>query len=133
MLGREFIPSGYGEDYINGMLRELCALGCRRALITGVSFDTTRRGCVCYDSERDTFESYFNDNIPLESHGTGDVFASTLFAAIMHELPLAEAMKLAADFTVAAIRETMTDENHRYGVKFESCLAMLTDRARELC
>lgn len=132
MLEREFIPHGYDESYINGMLKDLCSLGCRRALLTGVSYDSTRRGCVCYDSESDSFESYFAENIPIESHGTGDVFASTLFAALMHDFSLYDAMKLAADFTVESIRATLGDESHWYGVKFEKCLPMLTDRVRDL-
>lgn len=130
MLGREFIPRGYSSDYIEGMLRELCSLGCRKALLTGVSYEEGQCGCVCYDSESESFEVYFNENIPVESHGTGDVFASVLFGSLMLGLPLARAMKLAADFTVRSIKATVGDENHRYGVKFEKCLPMLIDSLR---
>ncbi len=130
MLGCEYIPHGYGEEYINGMLRELCATGCRRALLTGVSFEEGQRGCVCYDSESDRFDSYFTENIPMESHGTGDVFASVLFGALMLELPLPRAMKLAADFTVESIKATLGDASHWYGVKFEKCIPYLLDELR---
>ena len=129
MLGREYMASGYDEEYIHGMLRELCALGCRRALLTGVSYDPDHRGCVCFDSETNTFESYFSENIPIESHGTGDVFASSFFGALMLGHTMYSAMKIAVDFTVDSIKATLGDDSHWYGVKFEKCLPSLAENA----
>ncbi|MBQ8524610.1 MAG: pyridoxamine kinase [Clostridia bacterium] len=127
MLGCEYKASGYDEAYIHTMLRRLCDLGCRRALLTGVSYDSGHRGCVCYDRENDCFESYFSENIPVESHGTGDVFASSFFGALMLGKQIGEAMKIAVDFTVASIRATLGDAGHWYGVKFEKCLPGLIE------
>lgn len=131
MLGREYISSGYDEEYIHTLLRELCALGCKKALLTGVSFEPSLRGCVCYDSETDSFESYFAENIPIESHGTGDVFASSFFGALMLGQEMRAAMKTAVDFTVASIKATLGDDKHWYGVKFEKCLPMLMERIKK--
>ncbi len=131
MLGREYVSSGYDEEYIHTLLRELCALGCKKALLTGVSFEVSLRGCVCYDSETDTFESYFAENIPIESHGTGDVFASSFFGALMLGQEMRAAMKTAVDFTVASIKATLGDEKHWYGVKFEKCLPMLMESIKK--
>jgi len=131
MLGREYISSGYDEEYIHTLLRELCAFGCKKALLTGVSFEPSSRGCVCYDSETDSFESYFAENIPIESHGTGDVFASSFFGALMLGQDMRAAMKTAVDFTVASIKATLGDDKHWYGVKFEKCLPMLMERIKK--
>ena len=38
-----------------------------------------------------------------------------------------EAAKLAADFTVRSIENTLGDESHWYGVKFETALPMLIE------
>jgi len=132
MLGREYKASGYGEDYIHSMLRELCSLGCKRALLTGVSYDADHRGCVCYDSETDSFESYFAENMPIETHGTGDVFASSFFGALMLGADMAAAMKIAVDFAVVSIKATVGDSSHWYGVKFEKCLPLLIESIKNI-
>lgn len=132
MLGVEYIEKGYDEEYIHDMLKKLCAFGCRKALLTGVSFDPEHQGTVSYDSETGEFESYFAENLPVQSHGTGDVFASSFFGALMLGHKMRDAMKIAVDFTVASIKATIGDEDHWYGVKFEKCLPALAESARKL-
>ena len=130
MLGIEYIEKGYDEGYIHNLLKALCSLGCRRALLTGVSYDSEHQGTVSYDSKTGKFESYFAENIPVQSHGTGDVFASSFFGALMLGHEMSAAMKIAVDFTVASIKATLDDKSHWYGVKFEKCLSMLAESAR---
>ena len=60
-------------------------------------------------------------------HGTGDVYASAFTGALLQGKTAQEAAVLAADFTVAAIRATVGDQSHPYGVKFEKVLSLLTD------
>lgn len=122
LLNTEYKQSGYDEEYIRGMLRGLCALGPRRALITGVSLDSAHQGVMAYDSVDGEFRSYYSENIPDSFHGTGDVFAAVLFGALVLGKDIAAAMKLAVDFTVASIKATVGDSGHRYGVKFEKAL-----------
>ena len=83
LLNAEYKQSGYDEEYIRGMLRGLCALGPRRALITGVSLDSAHQGVMAYDSVDGEFRSYYSENIPDSFHGTGDVFAAALFGALV--------------------------------------------------
>ena len=122
LLNTEYKQSGYDEEYIRGMLRGLCALGPRRALITGVSLDSAHQGVMAYDSVDGEFRSYYSEHIPDSFHGTGDVFAAVLFGALVLGKDIAAAMKLAVDFTVASIKATVGDSGHRYGVKFEKAL-----------
>ena len=53
-------------------------------------------------------------------HGTGDVFASALTAALVRKIPLKKAVELAVDLTVDSIRRTaMGGTDHLFGVDFE--------------
>ena len=123
MLGEEYVPSGYDEAYIHGLLRRLAALGCRVAVVTGVVYDPARQGAVAYDAASGTFFQYFRENIDVSFHGTGDVFTSALAGAVVLGKSMQDALRIAVDYTVDCIQATMPDrQEHWYGVKFESCL-----------
>lgn len=126
MLGEPYVASGYDEDYIHGVLRRLCALGCRIAVVTGVIYDPARQGAVALDSETGEFFEYFNENIDVSFHGTGDIFTSALAGAVTLGKSMKDALRIAVDYTVASIKATMPDKDeHWYGVKFETCLPEL--------
>ena len=60
-------------------------------------------------------------------HGTGDVFASTLLAAVMAGSNLAEATAFAADFTADAMLISAKQPNFEdRGVSFEPLLGKVT-------
>ena len=44
---------------------------------------------------------------------------------LLHGKTIEEAARIAADFTLLAIKNTVGDENHHYGVKFEKGLGYL--------
>ena len=126
MLGEECCLSGYDEKYIKNMLKKLTALGARYAVLTGVSFEAGKLGFMGYDSIQDEFFSYYHDRIGVSFHGTGDVFASTAVGALMRGYTLAEALRIAADYTFESIRLTMADPEHvNYGVQFEKAIPQL--------
>ena len=113
----------YDEDYIRDVLRKLCALGARCAAITGVAFEEGKLGVYFYDSERDSFFSYFTDRLPVAYHGTGDIYASATVGAMMRGHSVERSLAIAVDYTYECIRLTMEDENRRtYGVNFEEAL-----------
>lgn len=126
MLREPYRASGYDEEYIHGVLRRLCALGCKTAVVTGVIYEPTHQGAVAYDSEKDEFVEYFNENIDVSFHGTGDIFTSALAGAVTLGKPLYDALKIAVDYTVESIKATMPDKDESwYGVRFEQCLPEL--------
>ena len=126
MLGEKYrAPGTYDEAYIHDILRRLAEGGAKIATITGVNYDGARQGIVAYHRETGEFEEYFHENLPVSYHGTGDLFASTLFGAIMREKPLAEALRIAATNVLNAIRATMDDPAYRYSVKFELVVPQL--------
>ena len=126
MLGEKYrAPGTYDEAYIHDILRRLAEGGAKIAAVTGVNYDGARQGIVAYHRETGEFEEYFHENLPVSYHGTGDLFASTLFGAIMREKPLAEALRIAATNVLNAIRATMDDPAYKYSVKFELVVPQL--------
>lgn len=122
MLGIPYNPE-YDEDYIKDVLKRLCGLGCKRAALTGVSFTPDKIGVYYYDSEKDSYFSYFNERLPVSFHGTGDIYASSALGAMMRGISIERSFAIAVDFTLECMKKTMADGNHRfYGVNFESAL-----------
>lgn len=127
MLHREYIPSGYSREYITSILKDLTALGVKTAALTGVSFEEGKVGVMSYTAETGEFTEYYTERIDVSFHGTGDVFSSACIGAILRGASYEEAFAVAADFTVAAIRATMANEEHNwYGVDFETVLPQLS-------
>lgn len=128
MLGLPY-REDYDEKYIKDVLVGLTSLGCRRAVITGVSLSAGQMGIYAYDSLTREYFSYFNERISASFHGTGDVFASAMLGAYMRGLSLSDSLKLAVDFTLECMKYTLKDSNRRfYGVNFEEALPMYISR-----
>ena len=113
----------YDQKYITELLVKLCELGCRSVVLTGVSYREGRTGVVVYKDGKK--EYYEHERIAKGCHGTGDVYASSFVGALMNGKSEYEAAKIAADYTVQCIKVTQGDENHWYGVKFETALPYL--------
>lgn len=128
MLGIPYVESGYSEDYVKDVLKKLTGLGCKTAVLTGISFEKEKLGVYGYDSVKDEYFSYYNKHLPQSFHGTGDVFASTLCGALTKGFTLDKSLKIAVDYTVKSIELTIKNENHNwYGVDFESAFPYLMD------
>lgn len=121
MLGREYVGEDANLDIIKELLKELTSLGAKTVVITGVRFGEKEFGFMGYDTKSEGFFQYATEEIPMKSHGTGDVFASTFTGALMNNYSVYNALKIAADFTCACIRNTYNDPNAvNYAVNFES-------------
>lgn len=122
MLGIPYNPD-YDEEYIRGVLKGLCGLGCRSAALTGIGFKPEEIGVYYYDSESDSYFSYFNERLPVQFHGTGDIYASATVGAMMRGKSTERALSIAVDFTLECMKKTLADPHHRaYGVNFEEAL-----------
>ncbi len=127
LLGVPYIASGYDKEYIEDLLQKLAALGARRIVLKGISFDDKKIGIASYDSDSQKTIWYFHERMPQNFHGTGDIFASVLTGALVRDFSLDKACRLAADFVVEAIKATLSHKDYNwYGVDFESALHMLT-------
>lgn len=116
----------YDEGYLRELIAALAELGPRHVALTGVSLEPGKLGVMAYDRATGETFTYFNDEIPVRYHGTGDVFASTCVGGLMNGLNLGQALALAADYTVECIRLTKhTPNSNWYGVEFERAIPML--------
>ncbi len=119
MLGMEYRME-HDEAYIEALLRGLAELGPRMVVLSGVSFENDLVGAASFDKTSDTVSYYLDSRVEGFFHGTGDVFASALLAALMNGKTTAEAMKIAVEFTHACIERTHAEgAETRYGVNFE--------------
>ncbi|MBO5791955.1 MAG: pyridoxamine kinase [Lentisphaeria bacterium] len=126
MLGEEYCGSGYDEKYIRERLKRLAGLGCPNVVITGVSYEKGRYGVAAWNAEKEEYSTYFGEEQPGTFHGTGDLFSAALFAALIREQNMAQALETAVEFTVESIRMTLQNPDHvPYGVEFERAIPCL--------
>lgn len=124
MLGAEFKNGPYTEEYINGLLCGLYLKTGAEIVLTGVYFDDRKIGAAVYDGLGTSY--VFSERMDKMYHGTGDVFTSTLTAALMNGRSLKASAQIAANFTCACIKKTMENGTKaRLGVNFESQLPSL--------
>lgn len=131
MLGIPYVEGEYNEQHVKNILLKLTDLGCKIAVLTGISFKKGKVGVYGYNKAENKFFSYFREQIPKSFHGTGDVFASTLCGALAKGKNIEKSLKIAVDFTVESITKTIENNNHNwYGVEFEKAIPYLVDNIK---
>jgi pyridoxine kinase len=126
----------FQKSEVADILKNLAALGPKRVVLTGVSLKDApeRIGAASLETNADAAPgaslafSYASEaRIDPMYHGTGDVFASVLVAALVRGMNLANASEAAVKFTVDCIRRTKAAAtDNRFGVDFESGLKDLS-------
>lgn len=111
------------EGAIDGILEKIAELGPSCIVLTGAPAPEGRCGIAVWD--RGTKFRYTHDRVGGSFHGTGDIFASAFTGALMQGKALAQAVKIAADFTMLCAQKTAEAPAHWYGVKFETALPAL--------
>lgn len=130
MLGEPFHQLE-GEEEAKDILRRLCALGAKKAVLTGMTNGEGMMGAVMYDSESDEFFSHYAPRTNKTFHGTGDVFASCCVGALCRGWSLPDALTLAVDFTAQCAKVTVENPDARwYGVDFETAIPWLIERIK---
>ena len=125
MVDMPFVASGYDEAYIKELMEKVLALGAGAVVLTGVSYREGELGVAVLRRGDDAISYYFHERLAKNSHGTGDIFASAFTGALMRGKTMEDAAKIAADFTLLCIKETLSEPDHWYGVKFEPMLGEL--------
>ncbi len=125
MTGTEYKHERYDEEYVLSLLKKLGALGAKKVVLTGVSYDPDKLGIAVYDALQEEVAYYFHQRISVGVHGTGDAYASAFTGALVKGYSVFDAARIAADFTVECILKTTDDKEHWYGVKFEKALPLL--------
>ncbi|MBP5694674.1 MAG: pyridoxamine kinase [Bacilli bacterium] len=109
----------HNESYIYSLLLALRILGMKKIVLKGANLSKDKIRIYIYDKDISYYE---HEKISKSFHGTGDVFASAFVGRYLKNNDLFDAVKFAGDFTLQAIKETIDDQDHWYGVKFEKCL-----------
>lgn len=122
LTGMEYRES-YDINYISELFAKLTENGAKTIVLTGVSYNENTTGVAIYENGEHSY--YEHKKIAGGCHGTGDVFASAFTGALVNEKSAVEAAKIAADFTLSCIENTIDDKDHWYGVKFEPMLGGL--------
>ncbi|MCR5150566.1 MAG: pyridoxamine kinase [Clostridiales bacterium] len=125
LTGNEYREE-YGRDYIEKLISALHNGGAPVVILTGVGFTKDESGIAV--SENGNIHYYSHQKIARTCHGTGDLYASSFAGAYLNGQSVFDAAVTAADFTLSAILNTVDDEEHWYGVKFEGVLPKLIER-----
>ncbi|MCR5762823.1 MAG: pyridoxamine kinase [Treponema sp.] len=132
LVGEQYPDSECDEIFIDNLLKKLALLGAKKIILKGVGYKAGQCGIVTYDVMNCKRSEYFHELVPLKFHGTGDIFASVAFASLILGKSLECAVKLAADFTVQSIKNTVSHTDYNwYGVDFESSFPMLIKKLEE--
>lgn len=127
MLEEPYPGEGASEEKIRELLDKLEGLGAASSVITGVDFGNGKLGFAGKNGGK--YFSYGADKVDMVSHGTGDVFAASFTGCLVRGKEEFEALKIATEFTSAAINNSYKDPNHvDYAVNFEAeipCLLRL--------
>lgn len=113
----------YDEAYVRSLCEKLVAQGSKCIVLTGVGFREGYTGVAIYEAGQ--MQYYEHKKIKMGCHGTGDVYASAFVGAVLRGLSKFDAAKIAADYTLRCIENTVADKAHWYGVKFETVLPEL--------
>ena len=130
LLGQEY-REDYDRAYIIGILEGLLARGAKNAALTGVSFEEGRLGVVSLSGESGNISEYYTERLPVNFHGTGDIYSSAAVGAFMRGMSIPDSLALAADYTVECMRLTLAEKDHNwYGVNFEQAIPYLIERMK---
>lgn len=116
----------FDKAYITNVVGKLHEMGIPCVVLTGVGYHNNETGVLI--STADGIHTYRHPKIARGYHGTGDLFAAAFVGAWIGGKPMEDAARIAADFVCEAILNTADDENHWYGVKFETALPYLIHR-----
>ncbi len=123
----------YDEAYVKEMLLKLSELGAGISVLTGVGFEKGMTGAMGYDRNTGEYYYYSHEKIPMNYHGTGDIFSSTCVGAMMNGFSWKDALGIAAEYTAECIRITYEEKKGSwYGVHFEQAIPFLLKKLGKL-
>ncbi|MDI9589893.1 MAG: bifunctional hydroxymethylpyrimidine kinase/phosphomethylpyrimidine kinase [Acidobacteriota bacterium] len=115
------------EPYVRAIIDALLARGAKIVVLKGIVHegeDIIRNYVAGHGLE---FEEVSSELLPFMLHGTGDLYASSLLAAIMADRSLHDSVEFAGSFVRDAMRITCAQPDYEVrGVSFESELGKVT-------
>ncbi len=127
MTGIEY-KEEYDEEYVRTLLEKVSGLGAEISILTGVSMEKDKIGVMGYNRTTGEYYVYQHQRVGGIYHGAGDLFSSTFVGEIVRGYDWRDAVRIAADYTVYTIEETVKDPDRRwYGVSFETTISHLLE------
>jgi len=125
----------YREDFTEEEIFNMCQIlrdsGAKQIVVTGI-VKGDLIGNLIY--ENDNFEVLYNKRILPLRPGTGDVFSAILAGESLHNIPLKESVKSAANFVETCLTTSSKMEIPiNDGVCFEEHLDMLIPKKNDMC
>ncbi|MDD2397313.1 MAG: pyridoxamine kinase [Tissierellia bacterium] len=132
LLGKKYCDEKITLPQVKEYLKELCNLGPKISLLTGVMTAEGKHINVCYNSEENKFWlapfNYVNKRYP----GTGDLFSSLFLGYYMKGKSLPEAMEEAARFvSLSVLISYKAEVPSSEGVIFEKIMKELYNEISE--
>jgi pyridoxine kinase len=126
ILGIDWPGQDIDTATVHRMIDALRERGAKNVVLKGIEHgDGKIRNYVAGESVE--FSETVNEKLPYMLHGTGDLFASALLAAIMAGKDLLAATKFASDFVVEAMKVTAHQPDYQNrGVSFEPLLGKIS-------
>ncbi len=126
MLDMEYKPQ-YDKDYLTEICRRLHQNGAKNVILTGINKSENQIGVFCLLGGKEIYE-YYTEKEVQNFHGTGDIYSSAVYGALMKGKSLPEAASFACDYTKHCIAKTLAEPNYSvYGVNFEECTKDIVD------
>ena len=126
-IGEEWGGTNIDDDEAHRILNALLDLGAKYVVLKGIQRDDGIIRNFVGGKDMDIVEAS-NEFLPYMLHGTGDLYASALLAAVMVGKNLEDAVKFAGNITHDAMIVSSKQPNFQdRGVNFESLLGQVTD------
>ena len=129
LLGKAYNPNPSIEE-CESISVGLIGKGAKNIILKGIKDGWGNIGIMVTNEKGKT--TYFHRHVDTDFHGTGDLFASVFVSGVVKGLNPGKASQLAATVTLEAIDNTVGDEKHCYGVKFEPLLSGLMARLKNI-
>lgn len=127
-IGEDWVGADITDDAAQDMVRRLLALGAKNVVLKGIKREgeDVIRNFVGSEGVDEIVEVK-NNFVPYMLHGTGDVYASCVLAAIMAGRSLVEGVAFAGEFIEDAVKlSTKQPDFEQRGVNFELLLGRVT-------
>lgn len=126
LLGRKYSNEKITIPQIKEYLKELCSLGPKISVITGITTEEGDHINVCYNREENKFWKVPFDYVDIRYPGTGDLFTSLFLGYLIKGKRLPEAMEEASRFVSLAVFSTYEAKTlSSEGVIFEKIMKEL--------
>ena len=115
---------GITWDEAQELLKKLCQIGCKSALITSCKIDG-QNAVAGYNHFDQSFFHLEYHEIPGLFHGTGDIFSAVLIGHLLNGETLKSSTRAAMDTVFRMIERYKDTDDKNRGIPVEKCLDLL--------